>query len=393
MAHNFNASQRIAQIQDPVIPHIAQLIRENPGTINFGQGTVNYSPPDEANEAIHAFFTDPLNHRYKAVDGLPQLKQNIYKKLADENNIDISQNWTLFVTAGSNMGFLHAVLAITDPGDEIIQLSPYYFNHEMAIRMANAVPITVETDPHYQPDIEKIAAAITNKTKAIVTISPNNPTAAVYPKATLIAINQLCAQHGIYHINDEAYEYFVYDDVQHYSPASHTEAYSHTISLFSFSKTYGMASRRIGYMLAPQHLDKALRKIQDTNLICAPVISQVAASAAIQQGRSFCRPHIDTLRQHRTLISQALSQHTDVLSFTPPNGAFYFFMRTATSLNSLELAQRLIEKHKVAVIPGETFGETTRCSFRIAYGALSRTEISEGITRIISGLNQSIRKY
>ena len=393
MAANLSESQRISQIQQPIIPSIAKLIHANPGTVNFGQGIVHYPPPAEVKEAINEFFRNPLNHRYKAVDGLPQLKEAIYEKLANENQIDINQPWTLFVTAGSNMGFLQAILTITDPGDEVIQLSPYYFNHEMAIRMASALPVFVETDNNYQPDIEKISSAITNKTKAIVTISPNNPTAAVYPRETLMAINQLCAQHGLYHINDEAYEYFTYDQTRHYSPASHPKANDHTISLFSLSKTYGMASWRIGYMLAPLHLETALGKVQDTNLICAPVISQMAASAALKTGRHYCTPQIDKLKQSRQNIYTALSEASNLFTFTRPEGAFYFYIKANTPLSSMELARFLIEKHKVAVIPGETFGETKTCSFRLAYGALNQIEISEGINRIISGVNQAVRKY
>src|SRR5690606_9046457 len=115
------------------------------------------------------------------------------------------------------------------------------FNHEMTITMANAIPVPVPTDEHYQLIPERIKAAITPKTRAIVTVSPNNPTGAVYPEATLREVNQLCRERGIYHISDEPYEYFTYDGALHFSPGSMAGSEAYTISLFSLSKAYGFA--------------------------------------------------------------------------------------------------------------------------------------------------------
>src|SRR6185369_4150103 len=121
---------------------------------------------------------------------------------------------------GGNLAFMNAVLAITDPGDEIILQAPYYFNHEMAIAMAGCRAVLVSTDENYQLQPDVICRAITPKTKAVVTVSPNNPTGAVYPQKALTQVNKICADAGIYHISDEAYESFTYDGAEHFSPAS-----------------------------------------------------------------------------------------------------------------------------------------------------------------------------
>src|SRR6185369_12263196 len=126
--------------------------------------------------------------------------------------------------------------------------------------------------------------AITAKTRAVVTISPNNPTGAVYSEAALCEVNQICGERGIYHISDEAYENFTYNGARHFSPASVAGSEAHTISLFSFSKAFGFASWRIGYMVMPENLFVPVKKIQDTILICAPVISQYAACGALKAG-------------------------------------------------------------------------------------------------------------
>ena len=174
------------------------------------------------------------------------------------------------VTAGGNQAFLNVALGILDPGDEVILPVPYYFNHEMAITMVNARPVLVPTDSNYQLDLGALRAAITPRTRAIVTVSPDNPSGAVYPETTLRAVNALCAGHGIlsYYSSDEAYEYFTFDDARHFSPASIPGASAHTISLFSMSKAYVFASWRVGWMVFPTELEPAMQKIQDTVIIC-----------------------------------------------------------------------------------------------------------------------------
>ena len=242
---------RMEAVQSPVVPMVADLIRETPGTISLGQGVVCYGPPEAAlhNVLAHA---DELNQYYGPVEGIPELAGILTRKLADENQITFHDERRLVITAGANMGFLNALFAITDPGAEVILPTPYYFNHEMAVRMLNCVPVCIPTDRHFQVDPAVIAAAMSERTAAVVTISPNNPSGAVYPEETLRAINALCRERGIYHISDEAYEYFVYDDRRHFSPASLDDSTRHTISLFSLSKAYGFSSWRIGYMLIPR---------------------------------------------------------------------------------------------------------------------------------------------
>ena len=286
------------------------------------------------------------------------------------------------------MGFLNAILAITKAEDEIILNTPYYFNHEMAITMANCHPVTVNTDCDYQLDVGAIERAITPKTKAIVTISPNNPTGVVYPEASLKAVNNLCRDRGIYHISDEAYEYFTYDGVQHTSPGAFAYSAAHTISLFSLSKAYGFASWRIGYMIVPQHLVMAITKVQDTNLICPPVVSQYAALGALQAGSNYCRQQLREIAKVRAIAKEKLQSVSDLCKVTPAEGAFYYFLKIDTDLDDLELVTRLIENYRVAVIPGSTFGMQRGCYLRIAYGSLQASTVETGIKRLTGGLNE-----
>lgn len=172
-------SSRIDAIQSPIIPIVGELIRKSPGTISLGQGVVSYQPPSSAIDKLKLFFDDPINHIYNDVIGMPSLLDALRTKLLKFNHIQVDEDMDVFVTAGSNMAFMNSVLAITHPGDEIILNTPYYFNHEMAIRMAGCIPIMAATDDHYQLDLNNIELAISDKTRAIVTISPNNPTGTI----------------------------------------------------------------------------------------------------------------------------------------------------------------------------------------------------------------------
>jgi aspartate/methionine/tyrosine aminotransferase len=373
-------------IQAPVIPIVAKLIRSTPGTISLGQGIVSYGPPRESLEALRQFGQTLEDHRYGPVEGLPELVDRLGVKLQRENGIDLTGGARVVVTAGGNMGFLNAVLAVADPGDEIVLLSPYYFNHDMAIVMAGCRTVAVATDASYQLDLEAIARAMTPRTRAIVSVSPNNPTGAVYPEAMLRRLNRLCREHGVVHIHDEAYEYFTYDEAPHYSPASDPEAAGHTISLFSLSKAFGFASWRVGYMVIPGELFDAVNKIQDTNLICPPAVSQRAAIAAIEVGRAYAMPFVAELARVRELVRARLDAVADIVEAPPSLGAFYYLLRIRTDIDPFALVERLIREHRVAAIPGTAFGLSGVCSLRVSYGALAPDTVAEGIDRLVAGL-------
>lgn len=379
-------SDRIAQVQDPVIPIVGRLIADNPGTISLGQGVVHYPPPHEVLAAVSS--AGPEVHRYGDVCGGKKLVEQIRHKLQTENGIPCGPDDAIVFTAGSNMGFLNAVLAIADVDDEIILLGPYYFNHQMAVEIAGCRAVIVPTTSDYQMDLDAIQSRVTAKTRAIVTVSPNNPTGAVYSKRDLQAVNELCAARGIYHISDEAYEYFVYDDLQHFSPASLDQAGAHTISLFTLSKAFGMAGWRAGYMLAPPHLLMPIKKIQDTNLVCPPIVSQIAATAALEVGAPWCRPRIDPFRNVRDTLLTELASLGDRCRIPKPQGAFYMLLQLQTRESDMKLVESLVREFGVAVLPGSTFGASDPCSIRISYGALDAETVIRGIGRLINGLEK-----
>lgn len=378
-------SRRVRAMQQPMIPVVSELIRRTPGCISLGQGVVWWGPPQEALHAIDGFLADASNHKYRSVEGIPELLTPVRAKLSTENGIHLNDR-EVMVTAGSNMAFSHAIKAIADPGDEIILPVPYYFNHEMAVAMAGCQAVLVPTDSTYNLRLDMIDSAITHRTRAVVTVSPNNPTGAVYPESSLRDLNELCRRRGIYHIHDEAYEYFVHDEASTFSPASIPGSEEHTFALYSMSKAYGFASWRVGYMVIPEHLAPSIRKIQDTTLICAPVISQFAAATALQVGRAYCEANLAETRMVRNQLLAALNEIEDVCQVAESSGAFYLLLKLHTDLLDMTVVERLIREYGIGVMPGSTFGLEVGCHVRVSYGPLRSDCSGAAIDRLMSGL-------
>lgn len=372
-------------VQSPIIPVVGEWIRSCPGTISLGQGVVYYGPPEEAFESLAHFTRNPQN-KYGPVDGVPELREALARKLAGENGIEVGPGQRIVVTAGGNMAFMNAVLALLDEGDEVVLPTPYYFNHAMAVTMAGGRVISAPTGADFQLDPESIRRAITPRTRAVVTVSPNNPTGAVYREESLREVNEICRRAGIYHVSDEAYEYFTYDGARHFSPGSLPRSERHTISLYSLSKAYGFASWRIGYMVIPAHLAEAVSKIQDTIVICPALVSQYAAVGALKAGVAYCREKTRAIARTRETVLRELASIGPGCTVARAEGALYFVLRVETDEPDVALVERLIREHGVAVIPGSTFGLTDGCHLRVSYGALDGETVTEGIGRLVRGL-------
>lgn len=358
--------------------------------VSVGQGVPFFAPPKEVISAIQQATEKPIGYSYTQDIGRSDVLEAVCTKLKKENKINVHPQKNIMVTAGANQAFLNAILAITDIGDEIIVISPTYFNHVMAIKLAGCKPILVNAriEDSFLPDVDEIQKAITPRTKAIITISPNNPTGAVYPQELLKSINDLCAEHNIYHISDEVYEYFVFDGAEHVSPARFDCTLTHTISLFSFSKAFSMCGYRIGYMAFPDHLYEDLLKIQDTIGICAPAPLQAGAIAALDLGKSYVGSFLDVMKTTRKIFSETLEQ-LDCVSFSNTSGSFYFYIYLDTTTSARTICKKLIKDYGLVTLPGDIFDCKTP-SLRLSYGNVSEEIAKKGMRRLQSGLDALI---
>jgi aspartate/methionine/tyrosine aminotransferase len=416
-------------VLSPVIPELALLVSGTPGTLSLAQGMVGWGPPKAVAEAVAqavrhaaaaatpgALGAGASLDRYGAVAGDPELLAAIAASFTEHHSLDLQAS-TLMATAGSNMAFHAIAQAICDSGSEVILPLPHYFNHVMAIQLAGGRPVTV--DAGLIPDPGRLAAAITPRTRAIVTVSPNNPSGAVMPRPVLEAINALCAHHGLLHIADEAYALFVHGREPHWSPGSLPGSGAHTVTLQTLSKAYGMAGWRLGCMAAPRQLAEALAKVQDTVLICPPRLMQRAALAALRAGPAWCAPRIRALRHRRRQLLDAVAlarqEGLPVRLLAEPDGAFYGLLAvepgrwpgesraagpSGAAGHGLALMRRLVLEHRVATIAGECFGleggvgglPVGGAALRISYGLLSASELEEALRRLFCGVRALLRQ-
>lgn len=387
-------AHRLQAVLDPVIPRLGALMRQRPDALSLAQGMVSWAPPPGVVDAVQQALEEPgfSLHRYGSTWGEPALLEQVARKLSGGNGLDL-EGAALMVTSGSNLAFAALAQVICDPGSEVILPLPYYFNHAMAVQLAGGVVVPVDGGPI--PDPALLAAAITPRTRAIVTISPSNPSGVVLPRAVLTAINALCASRGLLHISDEAYELFVHGAEPHFSPASLPGAAGHTVSLHSLSKAYGLAGWRIGYAAFPQALQPALAKVIDTFAICPTVLSQRAAAAALATDPAWAAERVAGLRPRRAQLLEAVRQWQargrPVRLWAEPDGAFYgLLVVEGSGLSSDQLMERLVLEHGVATVSGSAFALELpgAAVLRLSYGMLADTDLAEALQRLGRGLEQ-----
>lgn len=386
-------ARRLAAVQTPVIPTLGRLIRETPGCLNLGQGMVSWGPPADVRAALSAVAQEAerLGDGQLAADldpygpmaGDPALLEAIGHHLRHRHGLDPEAS-SVIVTAGSNMAFQALAQVLCDPGDEVLLPVPYYFNHAMAVQLAGGVPKPVLAGVQLDPAL--LEAAIGPHTRALVTISPNNPSGAVLSRQTLAAINELCARRGLLHIHDEAYAAFHHGEQPAWSPGSAPGAAAHTVTLQSLSKSHGMAGWRVGWMVVPPSLAPDLAKVQDTSLICPPRLSQRAAAVALNGDWDWMQAPMTALRQRRLQWLERFDQPGRPWRLlAPADGAFYGLLELDAPITADLAMERLVREHGVAVVSGGSFG-LEGCCLRVSYGMLQGEAFRDAIERLASGL-------
>ena len=311
----------------------------------------------------------------------------IAAKLKRDNGIaaDASQ---ILVTVGAIEGLSAAVMAIVDPGDEVLLFTPTYSTHIRQVVIASGKPVLVPTieDQGFALDFDAVRKAITPLTKAIICCSPNNPTGTVFSEAELRELASIGLQHDLMIITDEAYEYFVFDDHKHFSIGSIPEMREHVVSCYTFTKTYAMTGWRIGYLHADETLIPQITKAHIPFAICAPVVSQYAALAALE-GPQDC---VSEFRAHylaaRNLMCERLDNLDSVFAYQRPGGSYLMFPRILLEAgkDSTAFCKNLLKNSKVSTTPGIAFGPTGESHLRLSF-CVSFDEINLAFDRMEAG--------
>lgn len=394
-------SQRIGSITESatlaVDAKAKALIAEGRPVIGFGAGEPDFPTPEYIVEAAVAACREPKWHRYTPAGGLPALKEAIAAKTLRDSGWNITANQVL-VTNGGKQALYNAFATLLDPGDEVILPAPYWTTYPESIRLAGGTPVIVMTDETsgYRATVEQLEAARTPKTKALVFVSPSNPTGAVYSPEQVKAIGEWAVEHGIWVITDEIYEHLVYGDATFSSmPVLVPELADTCVVVNGVAKTYAMTGWRVGWMAGPTDVIKAATNLQSHATSNVANVSQVAALAAVSGGLEAVDEMKLAFDRRRTLIVDSLNAIPGV-DCPLPEGAFYVYpsvkeligkeIRGRRAQNSSELAALILDEAEVAVVPGEAFG--TPGYVRLSY-ATSDENIIEGVSRMAALLGEA----
>jgi aspartate/methionine/tyrosine aminotransferase len=358
--------------------------------IGFGAGEPDFPTPAHIVDAAVAAAKDPKNHRYTPTPGLPELRDAIATKTLRDSGVEISPSQVL-VTNGGKHAVYNTLLTLVDEGDEVLLPAPYWTTYPEPVALAGGKVVEIPTtaDGGFRVTVEQLEAARTPRTKALVFVSPSNPTGAVYPRDEIEAIGRWAVEHGVWVLTDEIYEHLTYGDNEHHSIlALVPELADQCVILNGVAKTYAMTGWRVGWMIGPLDVIAAASNLQSHSTSNVANVSQRAALAAVSGDLSAVSEMRATFDRRRQQIWKALSAIEGVLC-PEPQGAFYAFPNLEGLLgrrygdvkpsSTLELADVVLEQAKVAFVPGEAFGAPGYARFSFALGD---DDLGEGIGRI-----------
>jgi aspartate/methionine/tyrosine aminotransferase len=358
--------------------------------VSFGAGEPDFATPDYIVAAAVEAAAQPAAHHYTAVSGLQPLREAVAAKTARDSGLEINPAQVL-ITNGGKQAIANAFLTLLDPGDEVIVPAPYWVTFPEAIALAGGVPMAIGTteDGGFRVTLEQLEEACTPRTKAILFVSPSNPTGAIYSREEVEAIGRFAVDRGLWVVTDEMYEHFVYGGREAPSmPVVVPELANRCVVINAVSKAYAMTGWRVGWMIAPPDVTAAATNLQSHTTSNVSNVAQAAALAAVTGTLDFTATMREAFDARRRRMHEMLSAIPGV-SCLEPEGAFYAFPSFEGILgrdingkrpeSTLELAEVLLEEAAVAIVPGEAFGGPGYA--RLSY-ALGDDELVEGLTRL-----------
>ena len=325
------------------------------GAVNLGQGFPDFPAPDEVKEAARLAIADDHN-QYPVTWGVPEFREAIAAQYERLYGMRVDPEREICVTCGSTEAMIAAMLGLVDPGDEIVVFEPFYENYGPDAVIAGAVPHLVTLHPpNWTVDESELRAAFSDRTRAIVVNSPNNPTGKVFTREELSLIAELCATHDVVAITDEIYEHLTYDGVEHVPIATIPGMEDRTVTISALSKTYSVTGCRVGWAIAAPALMDALRPVHDFLTVAAPAPFQVAGITALGLPDSYYEQVVAEYDERRDLLLSILAEAG--FQASPPKGAYYV-MADISHLDypdDVTAAHDLVERIGVGTVPGSSF--------------------------------------
>ncbi len=377
---------RTQKINLSPIKQIELAASKIPDVISLAQGIPSFDTPEVIKRATIKALNAGLVAKYSLTYGLPDLRETVEEKLAQEGMYYDFEN-EIVVTAGSIEAITASLITIIDgKKDEIILFSPSYTSYAEAVKVAGGKPVFANLDEKngWSIDFDSLTKKITANTAGILLANPNNPTGTVYSKEDLLKIAELAEKKKFYIITDEVYKDFLYDEYEGqalFSLAQLPQLRKRVIRVFSLSKAYAMTGWRVGFVHSDEEIIREIVKVHDAMVTCAPVISQYAAMAALDFADKDIAHFRAEYAKRRDLTMRHLDDLSEFFSYQKPNGAYFVFPKLLPKRDSWQFAYDLIDKAHVAVVPGAAFGPNGEGHIRISFGRTEK-DIDRSFERI-----------
>ena len=373
-------SRRMAQIPSSAIRRFFDILNELDDVISLGIGEPDFVTPDHICQAGIASLNQGRT-RYSSNAGDIRLRELIANKLSELYGIRYDPETEIVVTIGASEAILDAMIAVLDPGDEVIIPQPCFVSYVPSAVFAGGVPVLVDTslDNEFAVTADEIEARITPRTKMVFLSYPSNPTGSVVSRQEMLRISRVAQEHDLLVLSDEIYDRLVYD-TEHVCVASLPGMWERTLHIGGFSKAYAMTGWRIGFIAGPGELMQAVAKVHQYAIMCAPTMAQYAAMQALKEGEPDVLRMVSEYDRRRKLIVRGFNSMG--LPTLEPRGAFYCFPKVSgLRMDDEEFAERLLMEERVALVPGSAFGATGKGHVRVCYAAPIE-QIEEALTRI-----------
>jgi aminotransferase len=358
-----------------------EIVQSMKEVISLGIGEPDFVTPWHIREAA-VYSLEKGKTGYTSNLGSPRLRRSIAAYVEKHFSVGYNPHDEIIVTVGVSEAIDLALRALLNPGDEVIYHEPCYVSYSPSIQLAGGVPVAVATraDDEFSLKVADLEKAVTKKTRVLMLNFPTNPTGAVMPLEELKKIAAFAVQHDLVVLTDEIYSELTYDEVPHHSIAALPGLKERTVFLHGFSKAFAMTGWRIGYACGPADIIEAMMKIHQYSILCAPIMAQEAATEALERGTRSVERMREEYRLRRNFIVSSLNEAG--ITCHLPKGAFYVFPDIrGTGLSSKEFSLKLLEKHKVAVVPGTAFGASGEGYVRCSY-ATAMEQIKMAVERI-----------
>jgi aspartate/methionine/tyrosine aminotransferase len=379
-------ADRNAYIPGSEIRKIYNMVIGRTDVFDMTVGIPDFDTPQHIKEAAKQAIDDGYT-RYTHNAGLIEVREALSQKIKRDNEIDSDPVTEVMCTAGGMGALVLANMVIVNPGDEVIYPDPGFVSHYAHIKLAQGIPVPIQLKKEHKFGFtaEELEQVMTDKTKMLVLNSPNNPTGGIIPNEELKRIADVCIEHDIYVLSDEAYEKFRYDKKKPLFIGSLPDMRDRTVSLFSLSKTYAMTGWRIGACVGPREIIAAMTKLQEHIIAMPTTVSQKAAEAAVSGPQGCVDEMVRTFKKRRDIITKGLNAIQGV-ELQPPGGAFYVFPDvSAFGMDSYDLVLRILKDTNVVTVHGSAFGKFGEGFLRLCY-AVSTQRIEEALSRLDSFL-------